>query len=225
MSIVVVATLLVCSSFTAPDALKPMDRHGATSHLSATTATSSASSRRHLTVFPALRATRSANDLYNWGRPFNWGISSSAPSNDETPLSTQPPPDSAGCPPSGLAPGEHKDPCRASNISPNALFGGQILEKVREVKNANECCRLCSKNEQCNAWAWCRNDGRGQGCLNSLSSGWRHPPEMCLLKVQERLNSNPDASPTVLMSGDDVPWTSGRRAQGPGRGGGAESND
>lgn len=94
----------------------------------------------------------------------------------------------------------------------SVLIGGQIVDKL-QTANAIMCCQCCLDEERCNAWAWCDNDA-GQGCFNSRDSGWRHPPKTCLLKMQARLASNPSGSPTVLMDGGDVPWTSGLKTTG-----------
>jgi hypothetical protein len=95
----------------------------------------------------------------------------------------------------------------------NTLFGGEIVDKL-QTDSALMCCQCCLDDDRCNTWSWCDETAGDGGCLNSRSSGWKHAPKTCLLKKQERLNSNPGATPTVLLTGNDVDyWTAGLKGQ------------
>lgn len=127
--------------------------------------------KRHLN---SSRGT-SVSDLNSWNGPEMWLDSiPGAPSSPRAPAAS---PDSLGDYTSpGLGPGpagsRGRSSCRTTEITHNTLHGSQILNKVRDTKDRFFCCKLCTTNESCNAWSWCRGDGSGIGCLNSLRSGW-----------------------------------------------------
>lgn len=130
----------------------------------------------------------------------------------EQPREPQPAQNGSGSPPASSDSTRRSATCDAQTpLFQNALYGGLILNRS-ESATALGCCRLCLDEARCNSWSWCDSSTSGpdEGCSSSASPGQSYfPDRTCLLKTQPRLNSNPEADPTVLLEGEDVSWTSG----------------